>query len=390
MPDPAAVGQYMRDAAEEMVKRGWAVEVLTANRGYDNPSLRYPRREVINGVYVKRLPFSSLGKRTLVLRLLAAALFMLQVVVYGLRSSGLTGILVSTSPPMCSLAAVVVSIFRRVPVKYWVMDVNPDQLIELGQIKSNSLTAKMFNLINRSILSQAEAVVTLDRFMAQRLNKKLDIADKMKVIAPWPLREHHEAASLKKNRFRCEYGLEEKFIVMYSGNHTTTNSVTTLLQAALELQKLHELIFMFIGGGLQKHEVDDLIADRKPTNIISLPYQPLEKTADSLAAADVQVVSIGERFVGVVHPSKIYGALAVGRPILLLGPIASPAGKVVCENEIGWQLSHGDVSGAVELLRKIKDTPTGQLDQIGRKARQLAEMKYNRGELLNRFCDIIE
>src|SRR5262245_40021051 len=65
VPDPACVGQHIADVAAEMVRRGYDVRVYTANRGYDDPSIKYPARETIRGVDIRRLPFSSFGKRSL-------------------------------------------------------------------------------------------------------------------------------------------------------------------------------------------------------------------------------------------------------------------------------------------------------------------------------------
>src|SRR5262245_22640678 len=129
IPDPASVGQHMADAAAAMAERGYDVRVLTSNRGYDNPALRYPAREVIQGVAIRRLPFSSFGKKSIPIRLLGGLSFVLQCAFWGLFTPRLAAILVSTSPPMCSLAALIIAWVRRVPIKYWVMDLNPDQTI---------------------------------------------------------------------------------------------------------------------------------------------------------------------------------------------------------------------------------------------------------------------
>ena len=61
-PDPASVGQHMADAAREMASRGYRVVVLTARRGYEDPSARYPARERLDGVEVVRVPLASFGK----------------------------------------------------------------------------------------------------------------------------------------------------------------------------------------------------------------------------------------------------------------------------------------------------------------------------------------
>ena len=78
VPDPAAVGQHLSDLCEEMVRRGWRVVVYAAARGYDDPSVRYPRRETLHGVEIRRLPCSSFGKRSLAVRLAAQLLFLAQ------------------------------------------------------------------------------------------------------------------------------------------------------------------------------------------------------------------------------------------------------------------------------------------------------------------------
>src|SRR5262245_50333142 len=149
VPDPASVGQHMHDAAAEMAKRGYRVRVLASARGYEDPKARYLARETLDGVEIHRLPLSSFGKKTILARLFGGAVFMVQAIVRGLFTPGLRSILVSTSPPMCPAAAMVISLFRRAPITYWVMDLNPDQMIELGKIKAGSLPARIFNLFNR-------------------------------------------------------------------------------------------------------------------------------------------------------------------------------------------------------------------------------------------------
>jgi putative colanic acid biosynthesis glycosyltransferase WcaI len=133
VPDPASVGQHIADVAAEMAKRGYRVRVYTANRGYDDPTAKYPAREIIRGVDVRRLPLSSFGKKSLLTRGIGTANFMLQVILRGLCTFNLSGVLFSTSPPLIGFAATVIRMFRLVPTAYWAMDLNPDQLIALGK-----------------------------------------------------------------------------------------------------------------------------------------------------------------------------------------------------------------------------------------------------------------
>jgi colanic acid biosynthesis glycosyl transferase WcaI len=341
VPDPAAVGQHMADAAAELVRRGHRVVVLTSDRGYDDPSVRYSRREIIDGVEIRRIPLASFGKSSIAMRLLGGASFTFQAIVRSLSVRPLDAILVSTAPPMASVAAVMIGALRRIPIKYWVMDLNPDQLVALGIIRETSLVARIFDWLNRLVLRRATDVVVLDRFMAARVNRKLDVSDKLTIIPPWPHEDHLEAIDHRENPFRRQHGLDGKLVIMYSGNHGPSNPISTLLHAARRLDDLPDLIFLFIGGGIGKKEVDEAAG---PT-IRSLPYQPLHELKYSLSAADVHLVTVGDSVVGIVHPSKVYGALAVARPVLLLGPEECHVGELVREHDIGWRVSDGDVDG---------------------------------------------
>jgi colanic acid biosynthesis glycosyl transferase WcaI len=376
----------MADAAAELVRRGHRVVVLTSDRGYDDPSVRYPRREVIEGVEVRRIPFASFGKRSMTVRLLGGVSFTFQAIFRGLALRPLHAVLVSTAPPMASVAAVAIAALRRLPLKYWVMDLNPDQVVALGLARENSLAARLLDRLNRLVLRRAADVVVLDRFMAERVNRKLEVGHKLSVIPPWPHEDHLEIVDHARNPFRQRQGLTGKRVVMYSGNHGPSNPITTILRAAERLRARPELVFLFVGGGVGKREVEDVAG---PT-IRSLPYQPLSELKYSLSAADVHLVTVGQAVVGIVHPSKVYGALAVGRPVLLVGPRASHVGELLDRHEIGWQVDHGDVDGAERILREIADMPRERLAAMGARARQLVASRLGKAELCGRFCDLLE
>src|SRR6266513_1352776 len=100
VPDPASVGQHMSDVAFEMARRGHRVRVYASARGYENPSVRYPRREILHGVVIRRLALSSFGKKSILLRVLGTATFMVQCVFIGLFTPNISGSFFSTSPPL--------------------------------------------------------------------------------------------------------------------------------------------------------------------------------------------------------------------------------------------------------------------------------------------------
>jgi colanic acid biosynthesis glycosyl transferase WcaI len=390
VPDPASVGQHIADAAEEMTRRGFRVVVYASARGYDDPSNKYPPRELLNGVDVRRLPLSSFGKSSIGVRLLAQWIFLIQAIIRGLFTRRLAGIMVSTSPPFCGVAGALVSKLRGAPVKYWLMDLNPDQMIALGKTREGSLAVRVFEKFNRMILRQASDIIVLDRFMLDRVKKKgVPVEAKTSVIPPWPHEAEVHAVAHDDNAFRRTHALERKFVVMYSGNHSPANPLTTLLDAAERLKELPNMVFMFIGGGGGKKEVEERIATGA-TNIRSLPYQPLNEIKYSLSAADLHVVSIGNEVVGIVHPCKVYGALAVSRPILLLGPSPSHVSDLIERTHVGWHVNHGDVEGAVRALREAASMSTEELNAMGRKGAALIGGPLSKLALSTKLCDLLE
>lgn len=385
-PDPASVGQHMADAAEELARRGYRVVVLTADRGYDDPGTRYPRRETTGGVEIRRLPWCSFGKSSLAVRILGGVSYALQATLLGLFVTRLGTVVVSTAPPMAGIAALLVSVLRGARLKFWVMDLNPDQLVALGLIGAGSPAARLLDGLNRLVLARATDVIVLDRFMAERVNRKLDVSDKLTVLPPWPLSEALEPGPPEDNPFRRAHGLDGKIVVMYSGNHSPSNPLHTLLRAAERVADDPRLVFLFIGGGVGKREVE---ASASP-NIRTLPYQPLEQLRYSLSAADVHLVTMGDSVVGMIHPCKLYGALAAARPVVFVGPEPSHVSDIIADHQVGWRLGHGDVDGAERLFRSLPAMPRAELADMGKRARQIVNGGLSRQVLRGRLVDVLE
>lgn len=390
LPDPSAVGQYIAEVAAEMVKRGWRVKVYTANRGYDNPEQKFFPQEILDGVEVRRFPFSSFGKRSIPIRLLGQFMFLLQCFLGGLFLKDLKSILATTSPPMGCVAALLLRIFRSVSIKWWVLDLNPDQAVEMGLFKPNSFPVKGFDWLNRRILSNADDIIALDRFMRERLTRKIRPKGRLSIIPPWPLNEHLIAVSASENPFIEKYRLEGKFVVMYSGNHSSCHPLTTVLKASQLILDKPEVVFFFIGGGNGKKEIDEFILHHNPANVVSLPYQPLDQIKYSLSAADLHLVALGEDMVGCNHPCKFYGAMALGKPFLYLGPSPSHITDILERRQCGWQVHHSDITGFVSILNKCLEMDPAQLSQFGQRGKSAIQTEFANQILFPQFCDLLE
>jgi colanic acid biosynthesis glycosyl transferase WcaI len=382
--DPAAVGQYFEDVAITLAKAGHAITVYTADRDYDNPEIRYDCASRHPAVRVVRLPFSSFGKQTILHRLLGQISFLTQVFFRLLICSRPDAVVLTTIPATTGAFFLIAQFFRRFDYLYWVMDINPDQAVALGAISPTSVFARALRWVNRRLTIGARQVVCLDEEMKHRI----DGGERVQVVPPWPLANDLGQVERAANPFVKEYGLEDKFVFMYSGNHSLVHPLDTLLEGIRHSELSANTRFAFIGGGRGKEKVEVLADERE--HVLSLPYQPLDQIKFSLSAADIQIVSMGESMRGIVHPCKLYTALAVGRPILFLGEPDSVLGKVVSSHAVGWCVPHGATDEMAKILQEIRQKDPQELAEIGERARSLVESDFSRKKLSEEFCDIVE
>jgi len=388
-PDPAAVGQYIADVATAASARGHCVRVITANRGYDDPSILFPSYEELRGVEVTRLGWCSFGKKRYISRIFGQVNYILQGLAKGLLGVRPDAVLVSTVPPLGILAAFITSRLRRSPLIYWVMDINPDEAIAMSLVRPESISARLMALLNRLVLMSTKTVITLDSRMARNLESKAKLCQPVKIIPPWPHEDILRKSNAGGRTFRKEHGLENKFIVMYSGNHSWVHPLDTILEAAKSLAYRTEIVFLFVGGGVEKKKVEKALRNGAP-NIFSLPYQTLDNLGESLAAADVHLVIMGDAMVGIVHPCKIYGAMAVGRPILAIAPDNSHISDITDNQTIGFRFCQGDVHGVVQGILTLADMEEKERDRLGENAFRMVKEKYNQTKLRNQFIAMLE
>jgi hypothetical protein len=380
----------MHDVAVEMTRRGTRVIVFTADRGYEDPSLAYPGYEQRDGVHVVRVPWASLGKSSIPIRLVGGGVFLAEATALALLLRRIDHVLVSTSPPFCGLGGLTVSRARGVPLTYWVMDLNPDQIVATGALASEALPVRMLERMNQALLGHARHVVVLDRFMADRVSQKRATRGALHVIPPWSHIDADQAPiEHEHNAFRTLPAFGSARVVMYSGNLSPVHPIGTFLRAARAFAGEPRLRFVFVGGGSGLTEIERFNASAGLTNLFVLPYQPLERLRESLSAADVHLVAMGDSMVGIVHPCKVYGAMAVARPILALAPRASHIGELLSEGPFGWRVNQGDDAGMHAALRSIADATPRQLCQMGAAGSACIRDRFAKGALIHRFCDLL-
>jgi colanic acid biosynthesis glycosyl transferase WcaI len=175
---------------------------------------------------------------------------------------------------------------------------------------------------------------------------------------------------------------------MHAGNHSPCHPLDTLLQAALRLEHHPGIRFVFVGGGSELRKAKAFVQEKSLRNVDFLPYQPLKKLAALLSSADLHVAIMGNPFVGIVHPCKIYNILSTGSPFLYIGPEESHIGDMTKRLGEGafYSARNGDIeSVAAAILQAKKQAGLGEC----RALREFGE-QYSAANLLPRMIEALE
>lgn len=352
-PDVVATAQYLTDLATGLAERGHKVTAVASRRGYDNPTVRFPKREVWRGINIIRIPSLGLGKWAKWRRAADFGSYLLSCVVQLAVLPRFDLVVALTSPPLISFLGALFARCKGSRFVFWVMDLNPDEAIAAGWLQTDSFITRIMEGMLRYSLRHADSVVVLDRFMKERIVRKGIDAAKVVVIHPWSHDDVIRYDREGRQAFRERHGLAGKYVVMYSGNHSPCHPLDTLLRAAEKLKAHPKIAFCFVGGGSEFKKVQKLAREQGLRNVSCLPYQPLDKLSASLSSADLHVVVMGDAFAGIIHPCKIYNILVIGLPVLVIGPAESHISDVLRETNCNGQarvVRHGDVEMVVKHL----------------------------------------
>jgi len=356
-PDVVSTAQHAADLAVALADAGHEVTVICNRRGYDDPTRVFPSQENWKNIRIIRVRSTGLGKRSKWRRAIDFATFITSCSARMLFLPCFDVIVALTSPPLISFIAALAIPRKARRLVFWSMDLNPDEAIAAGWLRENSRSARLLSSMLFYSLRRADRVVALDRFMKERIRAKNIDEAKISVVPPWSDDEHVFLDERGRKEFRAQHHLSEKFVVMYSGNHSPCHPLDTLMDAADRLADHTDIVFCFVGGGSEFQKVKDRARAQGMNNVLCLPYQPLDKLSASLSAADLHVVVMGNKFVGIVHPCKIYNILTVGKPFLYIGPQYSHISDIIEEHpnmKLGYSSEHGDVDALVARILAAK------------------------------------
>jgi colanic acid biosynthesis glycosyl transferase WcaI len=386
-PDVMATGQYLSEVAVALVGQGHQVTVVTSRRAYDARSRLFPKAETWEGVRIVRVGSTGFGKHAKWSRALDFASFMFMCTLRTIFLPRPDAILALTSPPLISFLGAWVAMLRGTKFYYWVMDLNPDEAIAAGWLRADSVPAQVLDWMSRFSFCRAEKVIVLDRFMREKILAKGTAESKVVVLPPWSHDCQVRFDPEGRERFRQKYGMQGKFVVMYSGNHSPCHPLDTLLEAARRLAPRTEIVFCFVGGGSEFRRVQ---AVASTANIVCVPYQPLSALSASLSAADLHLVVMGNPFVGLVHPCKIYNILRIGAPVLYIGPSPGHVPEVFATVQVGVETrftatENGDVDGVVGAILRAQ-VSSGTLK---RNFASNGDFRFSKGALLPKLVELL-
>lgn len=388
-PHTSATAQLLRELAEGLVGRGHRVTVVTSGPRFAS-TFRKPGRSqndrVVNGVRLIRIPSTHLGKANLVRRVADYATFYAEVLRTLVTMSETPDVFLPlTTPPFIAVAAQLAALPSRTPVVALVQDLYPDIAVRLGVLKHRGIAHRALGALSGASLRRATHLIALSEPMAAHLRRYGVRPGLIDVIPNWALAEvESQAAMADGAQARLEYGLGERFVVMYSGNLGAAHQFETLLAAARRLRDRPEIVFAFVGDGVRKPEVERYVAKERLENVRVLPLAPREQLAQSLAAGDVHVITLRDGLEGLLVPSKLYGALAAERPALFIGPRHDIVAETLEEADAGTAFDTGDVSGVADaIVRLADDRELGKT--MGVNGRRYLERHLSRSQALDAY-----
>jgi colanic acid biosynthesis glycosyl transferase WcaI len=385
-PDVVSTAQHTADLASTLAARGHQVTVIASNRGYDDTSLRFPSRESWQGVDIHRVPCFETGKGSRRKRAFNIASFFLTCSWRMLLTGRYDLVIALTSPPLISALGALFVRLTGGRFIFWIMDLNPDEAIAAGWLSAGSRTARLLEGVLRYSAHTAHRVIVLDRFMRDRILAKGLPPEKVVTLPPWSHDNDVRYDAPGRAAFRQRHALEGKYVVMYSGNHSPCHPLDTVLEAARELASDPRIAFCFVGGGSEYKKVKDFAALHQLPNVVCLPYQPLAELSASLSAADLHLVVMGRLMAGLVHPCKIYNVLALGIPVLYIGPGESHVGDIANANPLipVAQVDHDDVPAMIALIKAGASSP------VPHPGMMQAAQAFSADRLVPLYADVIE
>lgn len=387
-PDHSSTAQLLTDLASKLSIENSEVHVIASRSYYSGDHPELVSYEVLDGVHVHRAWSSKFGRKNIIGRSVDYFSFYLTSFLLMLRLVRRGDILVAkTDPPMISIfAALVVTVKRGVLIN-WVQDLFPEIAVALGMKLFKPAVVYPIVAIRNWSLKVASVNVVLGAAMKEKISGEIGDRSQVEIIPNWTVSGECKPIKRAENFLVDEWSLSDKFVIGHSGNLGRAHDYKTILGAAIELQSDENIVFLFIGGGAGYDLLESAAREQGLKNIIFKPYQPIEKLSYSLSVPNVHLLSLEPELEGLILPSKYYGILSVGRPIINIGSDASDIGKEIADVQCGYTANIGDVESLVNVIKRLSE---GALDDYENNAAALYQRKYSYGLSISHWQNTID
>ncbi len=389
-PDYAATGQLIEELVRHLGQQGVEVEVFTSQPGYAFHSPSAPGVERLGKVRIQRSRTAQLWPGRIRGKAVNGVLYTLRAALHLLRACRRSNVLLlTTAPPFLPIIGYLAYLLFRLPYVCILYDLYPDIAIALGVVSKDNWLTRVWQNLNQQIWLNAKGIVVLSPAMKQRVVANCpQIADKISVIHSWADPEQIIPIPKQENWFAQKHDLVNKFTVLYSGNMGRCHDMDTILEAAKYL-KNEPIQFVCIGGGAKRDDVIQEVNQLGLKNFLFLPYQDKQVLPYSLTACDLSLVSVDASTESLVVPSKLYSALASGRPLAVICSQSSYLRQLIVEAKCGGTFDNGDSYNLAEFIRLLsRDQKLGE--RMGRSGRQYLRSHFTPRIISQQYLDVLQ
>ena len=346
-PDHSATSQILLDVTFHLADVGYDVKIVTSRLRYDDPDEVLQTNETVNGVEVYRVWTTRFGRKNLAGRAIDYLSFHISAMIALISIVMIDDYVVAkTDPPMISIVAKIVCLLKSAKLINWNQELFPE-------IRILEYANKPLLYLRNNSLKNAHSNVVIGESMRDKLIS-IGVKDsRIRVIPNWSDGEKIYPVNRVENPLIKEWGLENKFVVGYSGNMGRAHEFNTILDIASHFRTDKNVMFLFIGAGAKKEWLEKQVKSMSLTNFAFKPYQPRRFLALSLSVPDVHLISLLPNLEGLIVPSKYYGVAAAGKPCLFIGDKQGEIARIVHKYNCGEAIEIGDVDTGIKYLNDM-------------------------------------
>lgn len=382
-PDAEATGQLLTELCEDLSDR-FDVTVIAGqpNHNPTNESFSRSQREQHNNVTIERVWHPQMGKQSMLARAMGLIGFLIAATARAFRMKSPDVVVVETDPFMLPWLGRWLKWWHGSRFIVYLQDLYPDVAVVLGKVREGWLTRFLRWRLTEAY-RRADAIIVLSGDMRARLVEWGLDATKIHCVENW-VDTSLVFPAKKNNQLRQREGLQDRFVIMHSGNMGLSQYLDNVLNAAALLSDRSDMQILLVGDGATRCQLEDQAIQLKLNNVRFLPYQPREELAQSLSAADIHLISMHPEAHHCLMPSKLYGILASGSAVVAITAEDSELARIIRHEQVGLTVQPGDPQKLADQLRWCVEH-RDELRMMGERARLCSIRNYDRKRQTARF-----